>query len=186
MGPPRVADVLFRAAGSYTNFNNAVAPGQAFDVYTGDHSAIVLLANAYVDLGTWWCLTPFVGGGVGAAYHRISNLQDIGINSNGLGASAFGYAPADHTQWNLAWALHAGVAYTVSQNFKMQLAYRYLNMGSVDTAEVLCGATGCGTGAGPRAFYTLKDFTSQDIMLGMRWMITPDQPSYMPPLMRKG
>jgi len=179
------ADVLFRAVGSYTNFPNP-ALGRAFDVYTGDHSAAVFLANAYVDLGTWWCLTPFVGGGVGAAYHRISNLQDIGVNADGLGASAFGYANADHTQWNLAWALHAGVAYNVSQNFKVQLAYRYLNMGSVDTAEVLCGAGGCGTGAGPRAFYTLTNFTSQDIMLGMRWMITPEtQPAYAP-LMRKG
>ena len=84
-------------------------------------------------------------------------------------------ANTDHTQWNFAWALHAGVAYNVSQNFKMELAYRYLNMGSVDTAEVLCGATGCGTGAGPRAFYTLRDMTSHDIKLGFRWLLQPER-----------
>jgi opacity protein-like surface antigen len=181
------ADIKFKAAGSYTNFVTP-ANGRAYDVYDGDHQASVFLANAYVDLGTWWCLTPFVGAGAGFAYHRTSALSDIGINANGLGASAFGYANADHTQWNFAWALHAGVAYNVSQNFKMELAYKYLNMGSVDTAEVLCGATGCGTGAGPRAYYTLRDMTSHDFKLGFRWLLQPEapQPMFMPPLVRKG
>jgi opacity protein-like surface antigen len=181
------ADIKFKAAGSYTNFPNPTL-GRAYDLYDGDHSASVFLANAYVDLGTWWCLTPFVGAGAGFAYHKISALSDVGINADGLGASAFGYAPNDHTQWNFAWALHAGVAYNVSQNFKMELAYRYLNMGSVDTSEVLCGATGCGTGAGPRAYYTLRDMTSHDFKLGFRWLLQPDapQPVFMPPLVRKG
>ncbi len=181
------ADIKFKAAGSYTNFPNP-ALGRAYDLYDGDHSASVFLANAYVDLGTWWCLTPFVGAGAGFAYHKTTALSDIGINADGLGASAFGYAPQDHTQWNFAWALHAGLAYNVSQNFKMELAYRYLNMGSVDTAEVLCGATGCGTGAGPRAYYTLRDMTSHDFKLGFRWLLQPEapQPVFMPPLVRKG
>jgi opacity protein-like surface antigen len=181
------ADIKFKAAGSYTNFPNPTL-GRAFDLYDGDHSASVFLANAYVDLGTWWCLTPFVGAGAGFAYHKTAALSDIGLNANGLGASAFGFANTDHTQWNFAWALHAGVAYNVSQNFKMELAYKYLNMGSVDTAEVLCGASGCGTGNGPRAFYTLRDMTSHDFKLGFRWMLQPDvqQPVYMPPLVRKG
>jgi opacity protein-like surface antigen len=182
------ADVKFKAIGSYTNFPNPLL-GRAFDVYDGDHSAIVVMANGYIDLGTWFCLTPFVGAGVGAAYHRTAAVSDLGINNNGLGSSALGFANTDHSNWAFAWALHAGVAYSVSNNFKMEFAYRYLNMGSADTAEVLCGASGCGAvGGGPRAFYTLRDMDSHDFKLGMRWMLTPDvAPAPQPyPLMRKG
>jgi hypothetical protein len=31
----------------------------------GNISSAVFLANGYVDLGTWWCFTPFIGAGVG-------------------------------------------------------------------------------------------------------------------------
>jgi opacity protein-like surface antigen len=179
------ADVKFKAVGSYVNFPNPQL-GRAFDFYDGDHSAAVVLANFYIDLGTWWCLTPFIGAGIGGAYHRTSSLTDIGINTDGLGASAAGFARDDHTQWNVAWALHAGLAYNVTNNFKVEFAYRYLNMGDVNTAEVLCGATGCGTGQGPRAFYTLTNFTSQDFKIGMRWLLQPEAPPPAYPVMRKG
>jgi opacity protein-like surface antigen len=172
------ADVKFKAVGSYFN-----GIDRAFDLYDGDHSAIVALANVYFDLGTWWCLTPFVGAGVGGAYHKTSALTDVGINTNGFGASALGFANQDHTQWNLAWAVHAGLAYSVTPNLKLEFAYRYLNMGDASTAEVLCGSGGCGTGGGPRAFYTLTNFTSQDFKLGMRWLLQPEAPA---PLMRRG
>ena len=172
------ADVKFKAVGSYDTGN-----GRAFDLYDGDHSAVVALANAYIDLGTWWCITPFIGAGIGGAYHRTAALSDTGLNANGFGASSFGYASADQSKWSLAWAAHAGLSYTVSPNFKVELAYRYLDMGSAQTAEVLCGANGCGgVGGGPRAFYTLKDMTSHDFKIGVRWMLQPE----VAPLMRRG
>jgi len=177
------ADVKFKAVGSYTEF---CPSGRCFDVYDGDHSAIVALLNAYVDLGTWWCLTPFVGLGAGTAYHKTSSLTDIGINADGLGASAFGFANVDHTQWNFAWAAHAGVAYNVTNNVKIELSYRYLNMGNVNTSEVLCGATGCGTGSGPRAYYQLHNFDSHDFKLGLRFLLSPPEPAPAYPLIRKG
>jgi opacity protein-like surface antigen len=180
------ADVKFKALGSYVNFPNPTF-GRAADLYDGDHSAVVLLANVYLDLGTWWCLTPFVGVGAGTAYHRTAALTDVGINTDGLGASAYGFANQDHTQWNFAWAAHAGVAYNVTNNVKIEFAYRYLNMGNVNTAEVLCGTTGCGTGGGPRAYYTLTNFYSNDFRIGMRFLLQPPEPpppAY--PLIRKG
>jgi opacity protein-like surface antigen len=175
------ADVKFKAVGSFTEF--CPGGGRCFDIYDGDHSAIVALANVYFDLGTWWCLTPFVGAGVGGAWHRTTSLTDVGVIG---GFSAFGFAREEHTTTTLAWAAHAGLAYNVSPNFKVEFAYRYLNMGSPDTAEVLCGASGCGTGGGPRAFYTLKDMTSSDFKIGMRWMLNYEPPAPPPPLMRRG
>jgi opacity protein-like surface antigen len=148
----------------------------------------VVLANLYFDLGTWWCLTPFVGFGAGGAYHRTTAVTDLGVNTGGLGESAFGFANADSTKWTFAWAAHAGLAYNVTNNFKVEFAYRYLNFGNATTAEILCGATGCGTGSGPRAFYTLTGFESHDLKIGMRWLLQPEPPppAYPPPIMRKG
>ncbi len=77
----------------------------------------------------------------------------------------------------------------MNNNFKMELAYRYLNMGSVNTGVIDCAGSGCSTAGGPRAYYTFRDLDSHDIKLGMRWMLAPEaapQPVYSPPLMRKG
>jgi opacity protein-like surface antigen len=172
----------FKAVGSFTEF----CPGglRCFDAFDGDHQAAVFLANAYLDLGTWWCLTPFVGFGVGGAWHKTSALTDLG--TAGGGNIPFGVTLEDRTQWNFAWAAHAGLAYSVSNNVKLEFSYRYLNMGNVPTSEVLCGAFGCGVNNGPRAFYTLTQFQSHDFRIGMRWMLQQEVPAPPPPLMRKG
>jgi opacity protein-like surface antigen len=174
----------FKAVGSFTEFCNGGV--RCFDAFDGDHQAAVFLANAYLDLGTWWCLTPFVGFGVGGAWHKTSALSDLGTSSPGFGTVPFGITQEDRTQWNFAWAAHAGLAYNVTNNFKVEFSYRYLNMGNVPTAEVLCGASGCGVNNGPRAFYTLTQFQSHDFRIGMRWMLQQEVPAPPPPLMRKG
>jgi opacity protein-like surface antigen len=155
--------------------------GVGTDTYHATKSEWVALANAYVDLGTWWCMTPFVGAGVGAARVSIANFIDQGIANNGSGALP-GLALGDNvSKWNLAWALHAGVAYNVSPNFTIELAYRYLNMGDGLTGDL---HTFDGTNAivNPTTF---KSISSHDLMLGVRWDL--DAPAmYPPPLMRKG
>ena len=62
----------FKVTGSYTEF---CPNGRCFDVYEGHHSNWLVLANAYIDLGTWWCLTPFVGAGIGTAYHKFTGVH---------------------------------------------------------------------------------------------------------------
>jgi opacity protein-like surface antigen len=188
----------FKVLGSYSGLADFCtdangADGTCFDAYDGFHSAWVALVNAYVDLGTWWCVTPFIGAGVGGAWHKVTALTDVGYIADG--STGFGYASGDGTitdgtttsnKWTFAWALHAGLAYNVSQNFKVEFAYRYLNMGTVDTPIINCSSAGCQTN-GPRAFYSFTQFDSQDFRIGLRWMLQPDAPA-MPvyPLMRKG
>jgi len=172
-------DAKFKAVASYFNGVN-----QATDRFDGTHSAVVLLANVYLDLGTWWCLTPFVGVGLGGAFHRISPVTDLTLNTDGLGGTAFRFSEREHTQWNFTWALHAGAAYSITNNVKLEVAYRYLNMGNVQTAEVICGASGCGSGLSTRAFYSLMGLDSHDFMIGLRWMLQQELPP--PPVIRKG
>jgi opacity protein-like surface antigen len=173
----------FKAIGAFTEFCPN-GPAFCFDVNQGSHSAEVFLANAYIDLGTWWCLTPFIGAGVGGALNTVSNMTDFGFQN---GFSALGFASTNATNANLAWAAHAGVAYNVSNNLKLEFAWRYLSLGSVKTPVVDCAFNGCIPTAGqPAAFYTLTNFNSQDFKIGLRWMLQPAEPVYAPPLIRKG
>jgi len=55
---------MFKATGSYTN--NCAGGGTCFDVNSGNLSSSVFMVNAYIDLGTWWCITPFIGAGMAA------------------------------------------------------------------------------------------------------------------------
>ena len=192
-GEYRIKDNL-KVIGSYAGIADFCPPqgfGQppttCFDVYEAQHSAWVALANAYVDLGTWWCLTPFIGAGVGGARHSFTGFTDTGFP---FGFSALGFSGDNsNSKWTFAWALHAGVAYNVTNNVKIELAYRYLNFGNIDTPVIGCGASGCGGGnGGPNAFYTLSHFDAQEIKLGVRFLLTPEVPAPIlpPPLIRKG
>src|SRR5690349_13086638 len=53
------------------------APCFAADRYTGSKSERTFMFNGYVDLGTWWNITPFVGAGVGVSRNTISNFGDF-------------------------------------------------------------------------------------------------------------
>ena len=84
-------------------------------------------------------------------------------------------------KWNFAWALHAGVAYRVTPNFTVELAYRYLNMGDGLTGDLK-------TFDGTNNVYnpmTFKNITSHDLKLGVRWNLD-NPPAYAPPLVTQG
>ena len=134
-------------------------PSYGVDTYTATKSEWVVLGNAYVDLGTWWCMTPFIGAGVGGARVSIANFTDINTPAAGV---AFGDNVA---KWNLAWAVHAGVAYKVTPNFTVELAYRYLDMGDGLTGD-LRRFDGVNNINNPMTF---KNITSHDLKLGVRW-----------------
>jgi len=155
--------------------------GFGTDTYHASKSEWVVLANAYADLGTWWCMTPFIGAGVGGARVSIANFTDQGIAIQGgpvLPALAFG---DNVSKWNFAWALHAGVAYKVSPNFTVELAYRYLDMGDGLTGD-LRSFDGTNNVVNPMTF---KSITSHDVKIGVRWNLE-NPPVYAPPLVRKG
>ena len=159
----------------------AYVGGVGTDTYHATKQEWVVLGNAYVDLGTWWCMTPFIGAGIGGARVAINNFTDQGIANNGFGALP-GLAFGDNVaKWNFAWALHAGVAYKVTPNFTVELAYRYLDMGNGLTGD-LRTFDGTNNINNPMTF---RGITSHDLKLGVRWNLE-NPPVYAPPLIRKG
>jgi opacity protein-like surface antigen len=164
-----------------TSFPNGGPIGFGSDTYTASKSEWLFLANAYVDLGTWWCVTPFIGAGIGTSRVTIANFIDQGVNSLFGGGVGAGLASAETgSKWNFAWALHTGLAYQVSPNMTVELGYSYLNLGD--------GTTGIDStfdhSAGGHMF-VFKNITSHDLTLGVRWSLE-SPPVYAPPLITKG
>ena len=153
------------------------------DNYSGSKSETVVMLNGYVDLGTWWFVTPYIGAGVGASYNQISGFRDDGVIYNGGVLSNSVTYGADAGKWNFAWALHAGLGYRVTPNMTVELGYSYMNLGdavtgptnSFDGVTVVNGAA-----------FTVKEITSQDVKLGVRWDFGAPVPAYAPPLVTKG
>jgi opacity protein-like surface antigen len=149
-------------------FSNAGVPTAGVDTYTASKSEWLALANAYVDLGTWWSVTPFIGAGVGFSRNTISSYVDT--NTPALGVAT---APTA-SKWNFAWALHTGLAYRVNPGFTVELGYSYVNLGDATT-----GIVSDFTGFANNHTMGFKDITSHDLTLGVRWNL--DSPAMYPP-----
>ncbi len=151
-------DITGEYRGSANYHGYGTYPGGSNE-YRGRKKEWVGLVNAYADLGTWNRLTPFVGAGVGFAYNTISSFMDVNTPTGGV------YYAESGSKFNFAWALHAGVAYKVTPNFSVELAYRYLNLGKAETGT---GQSFDGSNANGRPF-TFDKLVSHDIMLGLRF-----------------
>jgi opacity protein-like surface antigen len=108
------------------------------------------LLNAYGDLGNWFGITPYIGGGIGLTHIRTSasenwfwnNGQSYGPANTYTSATGvafhYGYlgnvGPSQNLN-NFSWALMAGLSYDIAPHLKFDLGYRYLNMGSVTTGN---------------------------------------------------
>ena len=129
------------------------------------------LVNAYLDLGTWWGVTPFVGAGIGIAHVRMSDFRDLAVgelldgDGNRIGTENVVAAATAGTRTNLAWALYAGLGYEVNERLSLELGYRYLNMGkgrTGPTTDLIRGST-------RGAKWTFANIHSHDLRFGMRW-----------------
>lgn len=153
-----------------------------FNNYTGKKSEWLFLANIYADLGTWGGVTPFLGAGIGFARVGIHSLRDIGTDGVNVSLS---YADSGY-KWNVAYALHAGLAYEITRNLTIEFAYRYTYLGD-GISGTLIAYDGSGT-TPPMQF---RGIDSHDLKLGVRYLFAsaPAQQYQMQqvfqPLMRR-
>ena len=124
------------------------------------YTAQTYLLNGYLDLGTWWSMTPYVGAGAGLANIQASSNVDfkylsgqpygtIWHNTNcnivdafsGTTTCAYYGYPGGHgplvNRINFAWALMTGVAFDIGPHLKLDVGYEYKNMGSGVSAQVV-------------------------------------------------
>ena len=128
------------------------------------------MANAYLDLGTWSAVTPYVGAGVGAAFGRLGSTTTWRMQNglpyhvtfpDALNANISYFNNWDSTNStnyvNFAWALMAGFAIDVADHTKLDIGYRYFNAGRL---TVQSGLTTSSTA-----------LISNELRVGLRYMI---------------
>ncbi|PSM19036.1 MULTISPECIES: outer membrane protein [Nitratireductor] len=81
------------------------------------YSALVLLANAYAEFGSWKGITPYVGAGIGGARIKWDDLR------NTVGGVTTVHEGTD--EWRFAWALMAGASYCLTDNVLLDAGYRF-------------------------------------------------------------
>ncbi len=72
--------------------------------------------NVFYDITNYGGWTPYIGGGIGVAYHRITNLV----------------APVDSSagdEVDFAWNIQAGLSYDISPHAKLDFGYRLTDLG---------------------------------------------------------
>jgi len=165
----------YRAGATFHGLQIYTGPPDGTDEYTGIKTEWTFLANAYWDLGTWHNLTPFLGAGIGATYNQISAFTDVNTPNAGV---AYGDTAGE---WNLAWALYAGVGYQITPNLTLEAAYRYIDLGNAHSGDLIA-YDGTNTVDNPEEFHHL---TSQDFKVGFRWAFGGgSSQSYYPPVVK--
>lgn len=110
---------------------------------TGKIQSTTALFNGYIDLGTWYGFTPYIGAGAGVAFASLSDLAFAGVGGGG-----------SRSQTNFAYAGMAGVGWAVAPNLQIDLGYRYLNIGDVK---------------GPQDVLTVRNVAAHEVRVGLRW-----------------
>lgn len=113
-----------RFRGSTRGSGDCGADGVCVSRDTSSYSALLMLANAYAELGTYKRITPYVGAGVGGAYVKWDKLRNR-YDTN------FGEVDVSHSGakgMRFAWALMAGASYCINSNLHADLGYRFTNI----------------------------------------------------------
>jgi opacity protein-like surface antigen len=106
------------------------------------------IANAYVDLGTYSGITPYLGGGIGILYSKIEMEGQAD------------YLEVDYTDrsYSFLYSLSAGLSYAMTRNTSIDLGYQYI--ASPNAPFVKVGQNGAEFGEG-------VDF--HQVKLGLRY-----------------
>jgi opacity protein-like surface antigen len=140
--------------GSQHDFKAYTAGPAAQPQYSARIDTVSGLLNGYVDFGTWWGFTPYVGGGIGATYVRAQHYIDTSIMTSGSGPS--------RGQTNFSWAWMAGVAFQIKPQWLIDIGYRHLDLGGVHAIR--------GTDT-PNDFMDITKQSTNEIRVGLRYML---------------
>jgi opacity protein-like surface antigen len=116
---------------------------------TAKVNAVTALFNGFLDLGSWYGVTPYLGAGAGVANLRTSDYASTV-------APPFA-ADMSRSQWKFAWAVMGGIGYSIAPNLTIDAGYRYVNFGDVATAADSFGSM------------TLKNLAAHEVRVGVRW-----------------
>ncbi|WP_026480630.1 outer membrane protein [Ahrensia sp. 13_GOM-1096m] len=88
-------------------------------------SALTVMANAYIDLGTYAGFTPYVGAGIGGANVKWGALKNTACDAANPTNCDPTVTHGGSSSWRFAYALMAGFSYDISHKLALDLGYRY-------------------------------------------------------------
>lgn len=113
----------------FTGVGGPAGPIACTSADVATFSALTVLANAYVDLGTYVGITPYVGAGFGGArvhWGELTNTECEDVPTGPGGAPFCNTRVHEGSQeWRFAYALMAGLSYNVSKKLTLDVGYRY-------------------------------------------------------------
>ncbi|MDI6027840.1 porin family protein [Corticibacterium sp. UT-5YL-CI-8] len=149
----------FRADATVDGFRSTLSASDPWTAGTvsgsADFTAVSLMANGYVDLGTYVGFTPYIGAGLGSTYMNFSDL-------NATLPDGSMQSIAGDKDWRFTYALMAGVAYDVTKNMKLDLGYKYRHIkgGDMFDGTTSFGETVTGTNG---------DLSTHEVRVGLRY-----------------
>lgn len=114
-------------------------PFGSLDAELQTYTGFVNILYDITNYGGW---TPYIGGGVGVAYHRISNVVTPVDSSSG-------------DQFDFAWNVQAGLSYDISPQTKIDFGYRLTELGKAESG-------------GPVPMY-IDDLMAHEFKVGIRY-----------------
>ena len=149
-GQPADFSVTYDNGGGVTN---TVAP--ADDPLHTSLRTYTAMLNIYKDLGNYGRITPYVGFGLGVAYHR---LDEVYFTGNPLLTNKI----AGNNDLAFAWSLMAGVGYQVSERAILDFGYRFIDMGSIESGRV-------DSGGFVNPAVAIDDIRAHEFKIGLRY-----------------
>lgn len=131
------------------------------------HSAVTTytgMVNGYFDLGNFRGVVPYIGAGVGLAYHQMDEYQITAAPSSPL----VPYKIHGDNDLTLAWSLMTGFAYQISERAILDFGYRYIDFGRASTARHDVFAQG------NLSRLSVDDMTAHEIKIGLRYHLGSD------------
>lgn len=122
--------------------------------------AYTLMANAYVDLGTYAYFTPYIGGGIGGSYVKWDKLRNTSCSDSDPSDCDATVEHEGKGSWRFAYQLMAGASIDVTCNVKADVGYRFRHTAGGDMfGYALNGGPGYD-----------KGFTSHSLHAGARYV----------------
>jgi opacity protein-like surface antigen len=113
------------------------------------------MVNVYYDLGRFGNFVPYVGAGMGAAYHTMDSVyftQNPALVNVIHGKSDLAFA----------WSLMAGVGYQISERAVIDFGYRYIDLGKATSERVDSAGF-----VNPRVY--VRDMDAHEFKIGLRY-----------------
>jgi opacity protein-like surface antigen len=124
-----------------------------------------LLANGYLDLGTWDGFTPYIGAGAGVSWARTNQSVNFTLGNNvpcqascAMGGNDFDRSQSSMT-YRFAWAAMAGVAIAMTDHAQLDVGYRFLDLGPITGISPVTGTS------------VTQRVRANEVRAGVRYMI---------------